>query len=63
MPLTTPVDELTVATLPTLLVQVPPALLLNVVVLVAQTIAVPPIVVGSAFTVTTAVAAQPVDNI
>jgi hypothetical protein len=54
-PVTTPLDVPTVA-LPLLLLQVPPALLVRLVVDPAQTDRVPLITDGSAFTVTTTVA-------
>ena len=58
-PVTTPdVDTVAVVLLPVL--QVPPVVVsVNAVVIPSHTVGVPPIVAGSAFTVTFAVAAQP----
>ena len=62
-PFTIPVDGSTVATEVVLLVHVPPeTVLLSVVAEPIQTEAVPVIVDGSAFTVTTVVVLQPVPN-
>ena len=64
MPATTPVLAFTVPTPVLLLLHVPPdVLLLNAVVLPTHTLAVPPIAPGIAYTVATAVAKQPVDNV
>lgn len=62
-PVTTPVEPTTVA-LPLLLVQVPPAgPLLSVVLCPTHTLVLPVIAKGNAFTVTTVVTRQPVDNV
>ena len=61
-PSTTPVDASTVPTAITLLLQAPPAVALSrSVVLPVQTVAAPVMAAGSGLTVTTAVAAHPVD--
>ena len=63
-PVTTPVDELTVATAGVALLQVPPAVaLLNVVVDPAHSVRVPVIAAGRGLTVTVAVRKHPVGSV